>query len=62
MTLKQAKFKSMYSLFISGLVVVHFAANWAPQCKQIADVICELAKDNVHVKFLQVWSIHIISV
>ncbi|XP_028391066.1 glutaredoxin-3-like [Dendronephthya gigantea] len=40
--------------FGNGLVVVHFAATWAPHCKQMADVIGELVKDNVHVKFLQI--------
>jgi thiol-disulfide isomerase/thioredoxin len=42
------------SCLFSGLVVAHFTANWAPQCKQMAEVIDELVKDNVHVKFLQV--------
>jgi thiol-disulfide isomerase/thioredoxin len=43
----------LHCLF-SGLLVVHFTASWAPQCKQMAEVIDELVKDNVHVKFLQV--------
>ncbi|KAK3095293.1 hypothetical protein FSP39_012902 [Pinctada imbricata] len=40
---------------IRNLVVVHFSALWAPQCKQMNDVLEELAKDaqNVHIKFLK---------
>nr|AMA01982.1 Glutaredoxin-3 [Haliotis discus discus] len=38
-----------------NLVVVHFAAPWAPQCQQMTDVIGELAKDNQlsQVRFVQ---------
>ncbi|XP_071090093.1 uncharacterized protein [Haliotis cracherodii] len=38
-----------------NLVVVHFAAPWAPQCQQMTDVIRELAKDNQlsQVRFVQ---------
>ena len=55
----QFGFQCLYCVF-SGLVVVHFAANWAPQCKQMAEVIGELAKDNVHVKFVQVCALLLI--
>ncbi|XP_046850889.1 glutaredoxin 3-like [Xenia sp. Carnegie-2017] len=37
-----------------SLVVLHFSATWAPQCKQISAVIDELHKNNVHVKFYQI--------
>ena len=50
-------FNTFLFLFIHrNLVVVHFSALWAPQCKQMNDVLEELAKDaqNVHVKFLKV--------
>ena len=40
--------------FCSLLVVVHFYAPWAPQCKQMNDVMGELAKEHVHVKFYKV--------
>ncbi|XP_067656316.1 uncharacterized protein [Haliotis asinina] len=38
-----------------NLVVVHFAAPWAPQCQQMTDVMGELAKDNQlsQVRFVQ---------
>ena len=43
-------------LFYSDLVVLHFSAAWAPQCKQMNDVMEELAKDSqyANVKFAQV--------
>lgn len=34
--------------------MVHFAAVWAPQCKQMDEVIEELGKDYLHVKFVHV--------
>ncbi|KAL3863210.1 hypothetical protein ACJMK2_004976 [Sinanodonta woodiana] len=38
----------------SHVFVVHFSANWAPQCQQMNDVLKELAKDTqfIHCKFL----------
>ncbi|KAK3606046.1 hypothetical protein CHS0354_006391 [Potamilus streckersoni] len=38
----------------SLVFVVHFSANWAPQCQQMNDVLKELAKDTqfIHCKFL----------
>ena len=43
-------------LFCSDLVVLHFSAAWAPQCKQMNDVMEELSKDSqyANVKFAQV--------
>lgn len=40
----------------SSLVVVHFSADWAPQCKQMNDVLIELSKDDELklVRFVQV--------
>lgn len=38
----------------NGLVVVHFTATWAPQCKQMSEVLKELGKEFVHVKFVEV--------
>ena len=38
----------------SALTVIHFFAPWAPECTQMNDVLSELAKDNIHVKFLKV--------
>lgn len=39
----------------SQLLVVHFWADWAPQCKQVADILDELAKDDKYrdCKFLK---------
>ena len=40
----------------ASLVVVHFLAEWAPQCSQVTDVLTELKNDKAcaKVKFLQV--------
>ncbi|XP_064602260.1 glutaredoxin-3-like [Liolophura sinensis] len=37
-----------------GLLVVHFAAAWAPQCKQMNDVMRELSKDSANTTFVSV--------
>nr|CAB3249484.1 glutaredoxin-3 [Phallusia mammillata] len=37
-----------------SLVVVHFWAPWAEQCKQMNDVLDELAKENANVVFIKV--------
>ena len=34
--------------------MIHFYAPWAPQCTQMNDVLGELAKDNIHIKFFKV--------
>ena len=46
----------LYTFFYSALIVAHFWAPWAPQCKQITDALNELAKDAKcsAVKFCQV--------
>lgn len=48
----------IYFVLCSDLVVVHFAADWAPQCKQMNDVIIEMSKDDElnGVNFLRVRS------
>ena len=38
----------------SALVVVHFHADWAPQCKQMSEVMGELAKEHSAVRFAEV--------
>ena len=42
----------------SSLLVIHFLAKWAPQCKQVTDVLNELKKDITltNVQFTQVGS------
>ncbi|XP_063963368.1 glutaredoxin-3-like [Lytechinus pictus] len=36
---------------VSGLLVVHFRAQWAPQCQQMNEVMLELAKEHPQVRF-----------
>lgn len=36
---------------VSGLLVVHFRAQWAPQCEQMDGVMVELAKEHTQVRF-----------
>lgn len=36
------------------LTVVHFWADWAPQCKQMDDVMAELAKMHLNARFAKV--------
>jgi len=42
----------------SSLVVVHFLAEWAPQCSQVTDALIELKNDpqcaKANVQFIQV--------
>ncbi|KAI8490326.1 Glutaredoxin 3 [Branchiostoma belcheri] len=38
----------------SSLVVVHFWADWAQQCAQMNDVMTELAKEHLQVKFVKI--------
>jgi thiol-disulfide isomerase/thioredoxin len=53
--LLQCKYQVLW-LYFSQLVVVHFSAAWAPQCKQMNDVMEELAKETqfVNVVFIKV--------
>ena len=43
------KFRQFFTrtifIYYSKMLVVHFWADWAPQCQQITDVLDELAKD-----------------
>ena len=45
---------SSFLINFSALTVVHFHAPWALQCKQMNEVMTELAKENSHVKFVKV--------
>lgn len=44
----------LFLINFSALTVVHFHAPWALQCKQMSEVMTELAKENSHVKFVKV--------
>ncbi|ESO99023.1 hypothetical protein LOTGIDRAFT_238952 [Lottia gigantea] len=50
---ESAEFSKLLNDFKSQLIVVHFAANWAPQCKQINDVLTELSKNTKNTKIVQ---------
>lgn len=43
----------LFLINFSALTVVHFHAPWALQCKQMNEVMTELAKENSHVKFVK---------
>ncbi|PFX21574.1 glutaredoxin-3-like [Stylophora pistillata] len=49
----QTEFDKILGNSSSALTVVHFHAPWAPQCKQMNEVMTELAKENSHVKFVK---------
>ena len=44
----------VYLLSLSRLVVVHFWAPWSQPCKQMNDVMAELAEEHATVKFIKV--------
>ncbi|XP_035675031.1 glutaredoxin-3-like [Branchiostoma floridae] len=49
-----SEFEEIVSNAGSSLVVVHFWADWAQQCAQMNDVMVELAKEHLQVKFVKV--------
>jgi len=52
----ESDFNQLVETNKSALLVLHFLADWAPQCAQVTDVLKELSKDKSvgNVKFLEV--------
>lgn len=49
----QKQFEDLLAKAGKCLTVVHFQAEWAPQCKQMNDVMAELAKEHSHTTFVK---------
>jgi len=50
----EESFKQLVQKAGSQLVVLHFEADWADECKQMNDVLAELAKEYTHTIFIRV--------
>lgn len=49
----QEQFEEILAKAGKRLTVVHFQAEWAPQCAQMNDAMAELAKDHAHATFVK---------
>nr|XP_057909828.1 glutaredoxin 3 [Doryrhamphus excisus] len=50
----QSDFEGLLAKAGKRLTVVHFQAEWAPQCGQMNEVMAELAKEHAHTAFVKV--------